>query len=335
MINKIKINIKNNINIRIDKYLYIFFKKKISRKKIQNNIINNNVLLNNKIIKCNKKIKINDKIIFIYNNQLLNNNNNIITENKNIKINIHYEDKYIIIINKQPGLIVHPGYGNYNNTLINWLKYYINIKNINNNLNYTDNKLGLLHRLDKNTSGLLIIAKNLKIYNNIKKQFINKIIIKKYLALVWGIPKYNTLTIKNYIGRNIKNRKIMKVYLNKKYGKYSITKYKIIKKFKYFSLLKCYLKTGRTHQIRIHLNYIGNTIFNDDIYGGNKIKNNLNFNKINKNILNKCFKILPRLALHAYYLKFYHPIFKKNKKFIIKLPNDIKKLIKFIIINKL
>ncbi|WOX79182.1 RluA family pseudouridine synthase [Candidatus Shikimatogenerans bostrichidophilus] len=325
-------------NIRIDKYLFNYFKKKkISRKKIQNNIKIGNVLLNNKKIKKNNKLNINDKIIFFYIKDFFyKKRKNYIYKNKNIKINIHYEDNDILIINKQPGLIVHPGHGNYKNTLINWLKYYFLKKKIN-NLNYLNYRFGLLHRLDKNTSGLLIIAKNINSYNNLRLQFLNKKIKKKYIALVWGKPRKNNNIIKNYIGRNIKNRIKMRVYSNKKYGKLAITKYKIIKNYKFLTLIKCIIKTGRTHQIRVHFNYIGNPIFNDDIYGGNKILYNFNkfYNKFKyTNIINNCFNILQRQALHAYSLTIKHPTTKKKIKFITDIPNDIKYLINYLNLKK-
>ncbi|MDH3004637.1 MAG: RNA pseudouridine synthase, partial [Candidatus Shikimatogenerans sp. JK-2022] len=299
--------IKTNLKIRIDKYLSNFyFKTKISRRLIQIYINKGLILLNKKKIKKKIKIKINDIIIFKKKILLKNNKNKMILPNNKLKVNIHYEDNNIIIINKNPGIVVHPGCGYYKNTVINWLKYYINKQKIKTNLNYNNYRYGLLHRLDKNTSGLLMIAKNIKTYNSIKNQFFNKTIIKKYIALIWGIPKKKTNVIKNYIGRNKKKRIKMMVVNNKKDGKYSITKYKILKTFKYFSLIKCYLKTGRTHQIRVHLKYIGHPIFNDDLYGGNK--NYINKKIINYKKINKLFKILPRQALHAYYLSYKDPI---------------------------
>ncbi|WGH28217.1 MAG: RluA family pseudouridine synthase [Candidatus Shikimatogenerans bostrichidophilus] len=286
---------------------------------------NGNVLLKKKK-KKKKKIKYNDIIYFFYKKNFFIKKKNKIYKNKNIKINIKYEDKDIIIINKKPGLIVHPGCGNYKNTLVNWLKYY-NYKN-NNNLNYNEYKYGLLHRLDKDTSGLLIIAKNIKSYNNIKNQFINRTIKKKYLAIVNGIPKKNNYIIKNYIGRNLKNRLKMQIFNNKKYGKLSITKLKIIKKFNNFSIIKCYLITGRTHQIRVHLQYIGNPVLNDLVYkNNNNIKNNIIIN----NYLNK----IKRQALHSYYIKFKHPKNNKYIKFISNLPKDMNKILNLIKKNNL
>ncbi|WGH25807.1 MAG: RluA family pseudouridine synthase [Candidatus Shikimatogenerans bostrichidophilus] len=333
------IYIKNILNnyYRIDKYLYYYFllkKKNISRKKIQDNINNGNVLLNNKVIKKKKHIKINDKIIFIYKKNFFKiKKKKYIYKNKNIILNIKYEDNDIIIINKQPGLTVHPGCGNYKNTLINGLKYYISLKKIK-ILNYSKYRIGLLHRLDKDTSGLLIVAKNIKSFNILNEQFKKKKIIKKYLALVWGIPKKKKDIIKNYIGRNKKNRIKMTVLKNDiKNGKYSITKYKILKVFNYFSLIECNLKTGRTHQIRVHLKYIGNPIFNDKLYGGNKIKYNY-INRLYKkkytNIIKYLFNVLPRQALHSYLLKFNHPITKKKITFISKLPKSFKKVIEYL-----
>lgn len=262
-------------------------------------------------------MKFNDKVY---------NNNKYIYSNKDLKVNIYYEDKNILIINKQPGQIVHPGHGNYKNTLVNWLKYYYNKFNYTNN-NEFNNRFGLLHRLDKDTSGLLMIAKNILTFNYIKNQFINRTIKKTYIALIWGIPLKNKGIIKNYIGRNKFNRIKMTV-VNKNYkGKLSITKYKIIKKFNIFSLIKCKLKTGRTHQIRVHFKNIGHPIFNDKLYGGDKI---LNKNRKYYKKIIYLLKILPRQALHAYSLIYKDPETKKNKKIISKLPNDIKIAIKYI-----
>ncbi|WGH25069.1 MAG: RluA family pseudouridine synthase [Candidatus Shikimatogenerans bostrichidophilus] len=335
---KIIINNNKKTKIRLDKFLFIYLfknKKFKSRQTIQNDIKKGKILLNNHRTKKNKIIKLNDKIKYYYKKKhSINKNNtpNYIYPNKKIQVNIHYEDDNILIINKNPGLIVHPGCGNYRNTLINWVKYYFYKNKINYNLdlNYlSNNRYGLLHRLDKNTSGLLIMAKNIKYFNSIKNQFLNKTIKKKYIALIWGIPKTKKNIIKNYIGRNKKNRIKMMVKNNKKDGKYSITQYKILKTFKFFSLIECTLETGRTHQIRVHMKYIGHPIFNDNLYGGNKIINNIIKHNYKKYVYT-LFTIIKRHALHAYYLKYEDPITKNNKSFKAKLPKDIKNGIKFL-----
>ncbi|MDH3003751.1 MAG: RluA family pseudouridine synthase [Candidatus Shikimatogenerans sp. JK-2022] len=309
-----KFKIKDKI--RIDKFLYFFFKKKnISRKKIQNNIKLGNVLVNKLKIKKKKKINNNDIIYFFYKKNFFKKKKNKIFKNKNIKIKIIYEDKNLILINKQSGLIVQPGYGNYKNTLINWLKFYNN----NLNINY---RYGLLHRIDKYTTGLLIIAKNIYSFNYIKKQFIKKKIIKKYIVLVWGKLKKNKFILYDYISKNFKKQIKMKITKNKKYGKLAITKIKIIKKFKYFTLIKCNIITGRTHQIRVQLYNLGYPVFNDILYKKKIIINNI--------YIKKCFSLLKRQALHSYFLKFKHPTYKKKIKFIIKIPKDFKKIINFI-----
>ncbi|MDH3004879.1 MAG: RluA family pseudouridine synthase [Candidatus Shikimatogenerans sp. JK-2022] len=313
---------------RLDKYLYYnFFKKKISRNKIQKYIKNGFILLNNKKIKKNKIFNKKDKINIIKKINFFEKKKTNIFKNKNLNIKIHYENLNFLIINKEPGLVVHPGNGYYKNTLINWLKYYFFKKNIINILNYEKYKFGLLHRLDKETSGLLIIAKNIFFYKKLKKQFLKRIIKKKYLALIWGIPNKKKNIIKNNILRNPKNRIKMTVLKKqnlkfKKYSKFCITKYKVLKSYKILSLVECNLKTGRTHQIRVHFKYLGHPVFNDKLYGGNKI-----YNKKYKNLILKLFKILPRQALHAYYLKFKDPKSNKKKKFITKLPEDIKNCI--------
>ncbi|WGH24703.1 MAG: RluA family pseudouridine synthase [Candidatus Shikimatogenerans bostrichidophilus] len=321
------IYIKNTINkrIRIDKYLFIYFKKKISRQKIQLYILKKLILLNNKTIKKKYLLKNNDVISYI--NKIIKlDDHNYIYSNKNLNVDIHYEDDNILIINKKPGQVVHPGHGNYKNTLVNWLKYYYNKPNISENNEY-NNRFGLLHRLDKDTSGLLMVAKNIFTFNYIKDQFVNRTLKKTYLAIIWGTNLKNKNIIKNYIARNKKNR-IKMIVVDKKYnGKLSITKYKILKKFKFFSLIKCKLETGRTHQIRVHFKHIGHPILNDKLYGGDKLLvKNKNYNKK----IIKLLKILPRQALHASTLIYKDPITKNYKKILTKIPNDIKRAIKYL-----
>ncbi|AGS33332.1 Ribosomal large subunit pseudouridine synthase D [Candidatus Karelsulcia muelleri] len=257
------------------------------------------VYVNNILIKKNYIVKIND-VIEIF----LPEKKNIIPEN--LKINIFYEDEYVIIINKQSGLVVHPGKGNESMTLINGLHFYFLKKNF-------DNKIPILvHRIDKGTSGLILVAKDKNILEKISKQFYINHLKRKYITLVWGYIKNNKGTIICNIGRSLKNRIDMNVFPNGISGKFSITHYKVLERFKDVTLLKCTLETGRTHQIRVHLKYIGHPIINDKDYGCQKyIKSIEKFQ-----------------ALHAYYLEYIHPIYRKKNYFICPIPERIKFIIK-------
>ncbi|WGH27275.1 MAG: RluA family pseudouridine synthase [Candidatus Bostrichicola ureolyticus] len=305
-------------SIRIDKFL---LKKlyNITRNKIQNSANNGNIKVNGITVKSNYRIKPFDIIHILIDYE--KDNYHIIP--KNIPINIIYEDEYLILVNKPSGMVVHPSYGHYNNTLINALKYYFHKKNFNKMIVSRD---GLVHRIDKDTSGLIIVSKNEYCLQHLLQQFFYHTIIRQYIALVWGNISNNTGTITGHIGRNLYNRKKMNVFPDGNYGKYAVTHYKVLKRFKYVNLVSCYLETGRTHQIRVHFKYIGHPVFNDHIYGGNKILKN----KKDKEFLNFCFKILPRQALHAFSLGFIHPFNKKKYYFKCPLPNDIKNIIKIL-----
>ncbi len=304
---KIKFNLlnliinKNYINQRLDKAIYLIIKK-YSRNKIIKLIKNKQVYINNTIVKKpNTKTKENDNIII-----------KIYKKKKNIKfkikLNIVYEDNYILIINKKSGLVVHPGIGNENNTLMNSLIY--NYPKINNNIP----RYGIIHRLDKNTTGLIIIAKNINTYNILIEKMKKRKIIRIYKTIVWGEIKYNGL-INKPISRNKKKRTIMSINTD---GKQAITTFKVIENFKYFTFLNVKLYTGRTHQIRVHMKYINHPIIGDKVY-----KNNIFYKKkINKNI-NKLIKKLNRQALHASTLIFLHPIQKNIIKINTPLPNDM------------
>ncbi len=259
------------------------------------------VYVNNILIKKNYIVKIND-VIEIF----LPEKKNIIPEN--FKINIFYEDEYVIIINKQSGLVVHPGKGNESMTLINGLHFYFLKKNF-----YKQIPI-LVHRIDKGTSGLILVAKDKNILEKISKQFYINHLKRKYITLVWGYLKKKKGTIICNIGRSLKNRIYMNVFPNGIYGKFSITHYKVIERFKYVTLLKCTLETGRTHQIRVHLKYIGHTIINDKDYG-----------YIEKKYIKSIEK---KIALHAYYIEYIHPIYRKKNYFICPIPERIKFLIK-------
>ncbi|WP_425359970.1 RluA family pseudouridine synthase [Candidatus Karelsulcia muelleri] len=292
---------KENL-IRIDTYIkYILYKN--NRNFIQKIIEKGLVYVNNILIKKNYIVKIND-VIEIF----LPEKKKIIPEN--FKINIFYEDEYVIIINKQSGLVVHPGKGNESMTLINGLHFYFLKKNFSKKIPI------LVHRIDKGTSGLILVAKDQNILEKISKQFYINHLKRKYITLVWGYIKNNKGTIICNIGRSLKNRIYMNVFPNGISGKFSITHYKVLERFKYVTLLKCTLETGRTHQIRVHLKYIGHPIINDKDYGCKKSI---------KSIEKKIFKYQ---ALHAYYIEYIHPIYRKKNYFICPIPERIKFIIK-------
>jgi len=242
---------------------------------------------------------------------------------ENIDLDIVYEDDDLVVVNKPAGMVVHPGHGNYSGTLINGLIYHF--ENLPRN---SSNRPGLVHRLDKNTSGLLVVAKNDNSMVNLSNQFANKTSKREYIAMVWGNVKDDTGRIENYIGRNPKNR-LQNMVLhedNSVNGKIAITNFEVLSRMNYVSLLKCVLETGRTHQIRVHMKHIGHTIFNDDRYGGDSILKGTTFTKY-KQFVENCFKLLPRQALHAKTLGFTHPTSGKFLEFDSDLPTDFKSCI--------
>ncbi|WP_185869523.1 RluA family pseudouridine synthase [Blattabacterium cuenoti] len=313
---------KNQKETRIDKYL----KKNIhnfSRNKIQKYIRSGKILVNKHIIKKNYKIKPLDLIeLEIYMSSILDplEYNNVVAEK--MDINIIYEDEDIIVVNKPAGMVVHPGFGNENGTLINGIKYhFLNSK-------FTKlYRLGLIHRLDKDTSGLLVLAKNEYSQKYLLKQFYSKTIIRKYIALVWGnLPKKKGI-ITGFIGRDPNNRKRMTIFNEvKNKAKYSITHYKVLERFKYLTYVSCNLKTGKTHQIRAHFKYLGHPLFCDFTYGGDKIFYRKKCSRKNIEFFNICFKILQRQALHAISLSFIHPKERKCN-FLSPIPVDFEKVL--------
>jgi 23S rRNA pseudouridine1911/1915/1917 synthase len=300
---------KRNNLLRIDKLLMSYLNH-ITRNQINKSITKGNILVNNHIIKSNYQVSSYDIIEIKY--------NYIIYENivsTNIPIDIIYEDKYIMIINKIAGMVVHPGNGYSSGTLVNALKFYYEKNNITIPI-----RMGLVHRIDKDTSGLIIIAKNNNIFQYFTNQFNNRMIKKIYLLLVFGAFKDKTGVIDGYILRNNIKRRSMDVLSYSYKGKYAITYYKILENFNYVTFLSCYLESGRTHQIRAHFKSINHPLFNDYLYGGNIIPNiQINYKKFIKN----CFLSLPRHALHSYNINFIHPINKKKCFFQSNLPNDI------------
>lgn len=300
---------KGQTPLRIDKFLMVRLEN-ATRNKIQNAAHAGNILVNDLSVKPNYKVKPNDvvSIVLAYPPR----ETEVLPED--IPLHIEYEDSDILIINKPSEMVVHPGYGNYTGTLVNALAYYFRSAN-------PDCKPCLVHRIDKNTSGLLLIAKNEIAQSFLAKQFFEHSVERKYWALVWGDFQEDQGTIVGNIGRCLKDRKIMSVFPEGDYGKHAVTHYKIVERLGYVTLLECVLETGRTHQIRAHLRSIKHPLFNDAAYGGDQILKGTIFSKYKQYIQN-CFEIIPRQALHAKTLGFIHPATKKKMMFDSGLPDD-------------
>jgi len=242
---------------------------------------------------------------------------------QDIPLNIVYEDKELMIINKPAGLVVHPGHGNYDGTLVNGLVFkYQDLELYGGN----DPRPGLVHRIDKNTSGLIVVAKTELAKLNLALQFFNKTTKRKYVALVWGNLASEEGTIEGNIGRSTKNRQIYTVYPDGEHGKPAVTHYRVIERFGYVNLVECVLETGRTHQIRVHMKYIGHPLFNDDVYGGDKILKGTTFVKY-RHFVENCFSMIPGQALHAKTLGFSHPVTKEEMLFDSDLPDNFAQLV--------
>lgn len=305
--------------LRVDKFLLDRLEN-TSRNKIQEAAKEGNILVNEKPVKSNYKVKPSDVI------QMVVREEPKVLEliPQDIPIEVIYEDDDLIIINKEAGLVVHPGYGNYKGTLINALIYHFGNLPSTPELNH---RPGLVHRIDKNTSGLLVIAKTESSMTNLAKQFFDRTINRRYYALAWGDVKDEEGTIRTNLARSLKNRKIMDTYeYEGEIGKHAITNYKVIKRLGYVTLVECKLETGRTHQIRVHMKSIGHPLFNDPEYGGEKIlkgQNTANYSRFIQN----CFDLIPGQALHARSLEFEHPSSKKTMSFEVDLPEGFKKII--------
>ncbi len=300
--------------LRIDKYLFARMEN-ISRTRIQNAANAGNIIVNNNPVKPNYKVKPNDIIQIV----LPNPPREIELIPENIPIKIVYEDDDIIVVNKEAGMVVHPAYGNYTGTLVNALIYHFSGLPI---TSETEVRPGLVHRIDKNTSGILVVAKNEMALNRLSKQFYDRTTDRKYIALVWGVPDPHEGTISGQVGRNIRDRKIMQVFPDGSQGKPAVTHYKVIEDLGYISMVECKLETGRTHQIRVHFSHIRHPLFNDIEYGGDQILKGTSFTKYQQFVRN-CFKILPRQALHAKSLAFDHPVTGERLFFDSELPVDM------------
>ncbi|MGL4346837.1 MAG: RluA family pseudouridine synthase [Chitinophagaceae bacterium] len=306
-------------SIRIDKYIVENIKH-ISRNKVQQAIHLDWVYVNNRPIKPNYKVRPSDKIL-IFTNRTPE-PQNVVPES--IPLDIVYEDNDIMILYKHPGLVVHPGLGNANGTLLNGVAYYLQQQI--GNLAQSLNRFGMVHRIDKNTSGILILAKNENALSNLGSQFFNHSIHREYIALVWGDVKNDSGVINSHIGRSLRNRKKFEAYPDGERGKHAITHYKVIERFGYTTLITCQLETGRTHQIRVHMKSIGHPIFSDDTYGGDKIVYGAPYSKY-KQFIGNLFTLCPRQALHAKTLGIIHPHTNKKMFFEKPMPEDMQLLI--------
>ena len=339
---------KGQTLLRIDKYLTIVLKNAI-RNKIQNAILAGNVLVNEHPVKPNYKVKPNDVISVVL--AYPPNETELVPED--IPLDIVYEDADILIVNKVPEMVVHPGFGNWSGTLVNALAFHLNGRGVlhtppidtatNANKGVCNTPLQpnespkpyLVHRIDKGTSGLLIVAKNENAQSFLGKQFYEHSVGRKYQALVWGdfpTPSFGHPskggefqeyegTIVGHVGRSLRDRKVMTVFPEGDYGKHAVTHYKVLERFGYVTLVECQLETGRTHQIRAHMRYIKHPLFNDAVYGGDQVLKGTVYAKY-KQFVRKCFDLMPRHALHAKSLEFIHPTTKERMFFDSELPAD-------------
>ena len=304
--------------IRIDKFLFDRMPN-VTRNKLQEAIKNEHIKVNEKKIKSSYKVKSEDKIVV----SLPSPPRNEDIEPENIPLDIVFEDKDVLIINKKAGMVVHPAHQNWNGTLVNALMYHFNnLPEMKNN----EGRPGLVHRIDKETSGLLVIAKTEIAMKKLSKQFYDHSIERTYQALVWGTPIKEKDTIKVNLGRSFKDRRIIEGFADNTFGKKAITHYKLIEEYHYISLIECKLETGRTHQIRAHMKHIGHPIFNDKTYGGDKVVKGNRFTNYKKFVENN-FKLMPRQGLHAKSLGFVHPTSNKKMFFDSELPDDFQEVI--------
>lgn len=301
--------------LRIDKYL-VDRMEHCSRNRIQAAADGGNILVNGKPVKSSYKVKPLDRISIVmpYPKREVE----IIPED--IPLEIVYEDDDVILVNKQPGMVVHPGHGNYNGTLVNALTWHLRNLPL---FQEGDMRAGLVHRIDKDTSGLLVVAKNERSHARLARQFFDHTIMRRYVALVWGNFTEEEGTIEGNIGRSPKDRLKMCVFPDGSDGKNAVTHYRVLRRYGYVTLVECRLETGRTHQIRVHMEYIGHPLFNDARYGGDRILKGTTFSKY-KQFVENCFALMPRQALHARSLGFVHPATGKVVSFESALPADFR-----------
>ena len=307
---------KGQLLLRIDKFLMNLIPN-ATRNKIQQAATNGDIYVNDVPVKSNYKVKPLDVVRILLSHPPFENR----VDPENIPLDIVYEDAALLLINKPPGLVVHPGHGNYTGTLVNALAYHFENLPMN-----SSERPGLVHRIDEDTSGLLVIAKTEASMTHLAKQFEAKTSEREYVAMVWGNVKEEEGTIEGNIARHVKDRMQMAVFADPEIGKPAITHYKVLERFGYVTLISCILETGRTHQIRVHMKHLGHPLFNDARYGGDLILKGTTFTKY-KQFIDNCFKILPRQALHAKTLGFVHPTTGEMMRFDTELPDDMKELI--------
>lgn len=303
---------EGQVPLRVDKFLMNFIEN-ATRNKIQQAAKAGNILVNDAIVKQNYKVKPKDVVRVVLSHPP--HENLLVAEE--IPLDIVYEDNEVIVVNKPAGMVVHPGHGNYTGTLVNGLIHHI--ENLPTNSN---ERPGLVHRIDKDTSGLLVIAKTEFSMAHLSRQFFDRTTERLYYALVWGNLEEDSGTIEGHIGRHFKNRLQMDVFPDGEHGKPAITHYKVIERFTYVTLVECKLETGRTHQIRAHFKHIGHTLFNDERYGGDQVLKGTTFTKY-KQFVENCFKAMPRQGLHAKTLGFTHPKTGEFLQFNSEIPEDM------------
>ena len=304
---------KGQCPVRIDKFLTERIAN-ATRNKVQQTIDSGGVQVNGHSVKSNYRIKGLDDIRVLLGKPPRD--TEVISEN--IPLDIVFEDNDLLVVNKPPGMVVHPGHGNWSGTLVNGLVFHFeNLPEMKGNVG----RPGLVHRIDKDTSGLLVIAKTEETMAPLAAQFFHHTIQRTYLALIWGEAELDEGTIVGNVGRSAKDRKVMDVFPDGSQGKHAVTHWKVVKRLRYVSLVQCTLETGRTHQIRAHFKFLGHPLFNDAMYGGDKIRKGTQFAKY-KSFISNCFEAMPRQALHAKSLGFVHPITKENLYFEAPLPAD-------------
>ncbi|EAZ94404.1 ribosomal large subunit pseudouridine synthase D [Flavobacteria bacterium BAL38] len=303
---------KGQSALRVDKFLMNMIEN-TTRNKIQQAAENGSILVNDVAVKSNYKVKAGDVVRLV----LAHPTYEQLLTPENIPLDIVYEDDQLLVINKPAGMVVHPGHGNYSGTLVNALAYHFENLPMN-----SSERPGLVHRIDKDTTGLLVVAKTELAMAYLSKQFAEKTSEREYVALVWGNIEEDEGTVEGNIGRHDTNRMRMAVHESDEKGKPAVTHYKVLERFGYVTLVSCQLETGRTHQIRVHMKHIGHTLFNDERYGGDSILKGTTFTKY-KQFVDNCFKVLPRQALHAKTLGFEHPITKEFLRFNTPIPQDL------------